>query len=145
MNKLILVVIVLALNMSSCGNDKNINNITTKDKKFLFETALGEKTECYLTFLNDGNQNSISNKELILLIKLSNRKIKENLLLPSSFKPLEYYIKQSAEWDGFQQTVIIRLNIRVSFNCKNRKGSEIIDDKELEVVKNLNENKFSFY
>ncbi len=144
MNKLILLVIVLALNISSCGNDKNIDNVTTKDKKFLFETASGEKTECYLTFLNDGKQNSITNEELKVLIKLTNRKIKEDLLLPSSFKPLEYYIKQSAEWDGFQQTILIRINVRVSFNCINRKGVEVINDKELSVVKNLENNIFLF-
>lgn len=140
-----IILITLALIFNSCNKEKNIENISTKDKKFSYETTSGEKIETYLTFINEGNKSSITNKELSLLIKLSNRKIKEDLILPSSFKPLEYNIKQSSEWDGYLQTVILRINIKISYQAKNRKGVETIALEELKVLKNLNENKFRFY
>lgn len=143
MRKIILITLVLIFN--SCTKEKNIENISTKDKKFSYETTSGEKIESYLTFINDGKQNSISDKELRLLIKLSNRKIKENLILPSSFKPLEYNIKQSAAWVEYEQKVILRIKIRISYQAKNRKGLETIDVEELQVFKYLNDNKFRFY
>lgn len=140
-----IILISLALIFNCCSKEKNIENISTKDKKFSYETTSGEKIEPYLTFINEGNKSSITNKELSLLIKLSNRKIKEDLILPSSFKPLEYNIKQSSEWDEYQQTFMLRIKIRISYKGKNRKGQEIIDVQELQIFKNLNENKFSFY
>lgn len=108
----------------SCGNAAEktyeyatLKDVTTNDKKFIFETANGEKVECFLNYIIESKNNKpINDKVLRYVIKTSNEHIKDEILLPSSFKPLEYNIKH---YDS-------KLFIKVSFEAENKKRKMVL-------------------
>lgn len=72
--------------------DKTIENLSITDNKFIFEAPDGKKSECYLNIKDNSKEKKINSKELISLIKLIDKTIKERLRLPSGYIPLEYNI-----------------------------------------------------
>jgi hypothetical protein len=104
--------------------EKTIEDVTTKDKKFIFETANGEKIECFLNYIIENeNRNSINDQTLRYIIKKSNKEIKDVLRLPSSFKPLEYYINHT-NYDEFHNY----LEIKVSVSAENYERKMVLDN-----------------
>lgn len=95
--------------------EKTIEDVTINDKKFIFETADGKEIECFLNYSKYSENKSIDDKTLRYIIKESNRFIKADLLLPSSFTPLEYSITQIDDYYGREV-----IKIQVSGEAKNR-------------------------
>lgn len=138
-----ILLLLLALNLISCGNDKSSNNwsvskifqtdktienVTTKDKKFIFETANGEKIESFLSYIIENEKTkSINDETLRFVIKESNLLIKSGLKLPSSFKPLEYYIIHRDDGIGFGEF----LGIKVSVECVNSRREIVLETYRL--------------
>jgi hypothetical protein len=96
--------------------EKTIEDVTTKDKKFIFETANGEKIECFLNYTINNNGKPIDNKTLRIIINGCNIAIKEDLRLPSSYKPIEYNISQINSFYHDNKEII---ETKVSFYCEN--------------------------
>lgn len=97
--------------------DKTIENVTINDKKFIVETSDGEKSECYINFTNTSDSISIDDKSLRQSIKNADKHIKFYLILPSSYKPLEYNINQ---WNGSE------VNVKVSYQSKNNENKVVL-------------------
>ncbi|WP_396142197.1 hypothetical protein [Flavobacterium sp.] len=132
--------LLLALNLISCGNDKSSNNwsvskifqtdktienVTTKDKKFIFETANGEKIECFLNYIIENEKiKSINDETLRFLIRESNNSIKDDMRLPSSFKPLEYYIRHV----NYSESITEYIDIKVSVTGENYERKMVLNN-----------------
>lgn len=92
--------------------EKTIEDVTTKDKKFIFETANGEKIECFLNYIiEDEKLTSINDETIRFVIRESNKVIKKHLRLPSSFKPLEYYINHSKDEFSNEEDLYIKVSV----------------------------------
>ena len=118
--------------------EKTIKNVTINDKKFIFETANNDKIECFLSYFNESNNKTIDDETLRFIIKESNSIIKSQLLLPSSFKPIEYNLTQYEDEYGKQK--LARIYIKVSAESENR-------DRKVELYPwkiqyNINEKEF---
>jgi hypothetical protein len=92
--------------------EKTIEDVTTKDKKFIFETANGEKIECFLSYIIENEKiKSINDETLRFLIRESNDRIKDDLRLPSSFKPIEYYIQHLNYYESIEEYIDIKVSV----------------------------------
>lgn len=103
--------------------EKTIEDITTKDKKFIFETANGEKIECFLSYIIENEKiKSINDETLRFLIRESNDRIKDDLRLPSSFKPIEYYIEHR---NYYEEELV---DIKVSVTAENYERKMVLSN-----------------
>jgi hypothetical protein len=105
--------------------EKTIEDVTTKDKKFIFETANGEKSECFLSYIIENKKTkSINDETLRFLIRESNNFIKDDMRLPSSFKPLEYYIRHV----NYSESITEYIDIKVSVTGENYERKMVLNN-----------------
>jgi hypothetical protein len=105
--------------------EKTIEDVTTKDKKFIFETANGEKIECFLNYIIENEKiKSINDETLRFLIRESNNSIKDDMRLPSSFKPLEYYIRHV----NYSESITEYIDIKVSVTGENYERKMVLNN-----------------